>query len=497
MATSPIGAWHRIVPVAVLAAAIVQQCRLSLDCDVSWLLTAGDHLLDGQRLYVDILETNPPASVLLYLPALLLGRLTGMRAEAATVLLVLLLAVAMIAASARILIRAALLAPQHAPAARAIALAILTLLPAACFAQREQIALLTMLPMMAVTMARSAARSSAPPVARRAALLAGVGGGVTMAIKPHFALPILFGCLWSCGRARSWKTLIVPETIAAGVLVFGYGVTVVTLFPHFLHDSLPVLRAAYLPSRDSLIHLLDKPALLVSACAALVALRLADRPVGMPTVMVPLLGALGFLLAAIAQGKGYLNHYYPVAALALLALAAALARAPGGRDRRLAAAILLVLALLGTQCFANVSGYPGLYAAVKRVAPPYPKIIVAGGSLDIGHPLTRQLDGRWVGRAPSLWISANVAGLLSRPGLSRDPAMRRTVIGYARRDATMFAEDVRRGQPDVVLVEGGDALGWIHANAEVARALADYRAVDHVGQIQIWMRPRASTLRPG
>ena len=52
-----------------------------LGADMSWLLTAADGMIAGQRLYVDIWETNPPFSVLLYLPAAYAEHLLGLRAE--------------------------------------------------------------------------------------------------------------------------------------------------------------------------------------------------------------------------------------------------------------------------------------------------------------------------------------------------------------------------------------------------------------------------------
>src|SRR5690349_11187977 len=56
------------VPAAVLAAAVLLRFFLLANTDVSWLLTVAERVLDGQRLYIDVIETNPPAAVLLYLP---------------------------------------------------------------------------------------------------------------------------------------------------------------------------------------------------------------------------------------------------------------------------------------------------------------------------------------------------------------------------------------------------------------------------------------------
>jgi hypothetical protein len=67
----------RLLVIALFAAAMSLQQRLPLNLDVSWLLVAGKRVLDGERLYVDIVEINPPMAVFAYLPAIVLARATG------------------------------------------------------------------------------------------------------------------------------------------------------------------------------------------------------------------------------------------------------------------------------------------------------------------------------------------------------------------------------------------------------------------------------------
>src|SRR5947207_15162522 len=66
---------------AVFAAAIALRHLVAANTDVSWLLIAGDRMLDGAHLYSDIIETNPPMAVLIYVPALLIARALGFPAE--------------------------------------------------------------------------------------------------------------------------------------------------------------------------------------------------------------------------------------------------------------------------------------------------------------------------------------------------------------------------------------------------------------------------------
>src|SRR5262249_18542521 len=52
--------------------------------DVSWLITVCERILNGERAYVDFFATTPPVAMLLYMPGVLLSRLTGITPEAAT-----------------------------------------------------------------------------------------------------------------------------------------------------------------------------------------------------------------------------------------------------------------------------------------------------------------------------------------------------------------------------------------------------------------------------
>ena len=82
----------------------LQQALGHLNGDVSWFITFAEKVLGGARAYVDVSDPNPPAAFLLYMPAVLVARWTGLRVETATVLQFFLLvagSLALIAAIAR------------------------------------------------------------------------------------------------------------------------------------------------------------------------------------------------------------------------------------------------------------------------------------------------------------------------------------------------------------------------------------------------------------
>ena len=65
----------------LVAFAILQQSLGHHNADNSWLFTVCEKLLDGAQPYVDVIETNPPASFMIYMPAVLLARMIGLPIE--------------------------------------------------------------------------------------------------------------------------------------------------------------------------------------------------------------------------------------------------------------------------------------------------------------------------------------------------------------------------------------------------------------------------------
>src|ERR1700716_2170168 len=87
----------------VFVVAILLRQVVPLNTDVSWLLVIGERVLDGQRLYVDIVEINPPMAVMAYLPGIALARALGLDPKIVIDGQMLLLAAASLLAAWRIL----------------------------------------------------------------------------------------------------------------------------------------------------------------------------------------------------------------------------------------------------------------------------------------------------------------------------------------------------------------------------------------------------------
>ena len=64
---------------AVTIFSVFYQQRWGTIADTSWLITVCERVLAGERLYVDLIETNPPFSVWLYMPPVALANALGVR----------------------------------------------------------------------------------------------------------------------------------------------------------------------------------------------------------------------------------------------------------------------------------------------------------------------------------------------------------------------------------------------------------------------------------
>ncbi len=473
----------RFASVAVLfVAAVVWHVLTPGNTDIAWLLTVGEHVLDGARPYVDIIETNPPGSVLLYMPAVLFGRALGLGPEIAVVLLTTLCAAGSLALSAALL-RDLSDFDRSAPLFW-VAAAVLLLLPAGSFGQREHIILMTCLPLLSAVIARTA---GAPPAARLPRIVAGMAAGIGFAVKPQYVLG-LAGPLLMLWRARGWRSLVAtPEVWMAAVVALLLGVAQLAAFPDFTHTVLPLLMRIYLPERQSWTYLLTCPSAILESAALLAYAALRWRRGSQPISDSATLASLGFFAAYLMQGKGWPYHAYPAIASALIGLGALMCgpRRPSPVPVVAAGAAILSIGFVAGVWFDGRRDLrteaPGLEQAVTSLGP-HPKLMSLASDIAVGHPFVREVGGRWVGTLMSSWISLEIHRLTG--GL--DPHSRYGA-DLALQDRVM-ASDMRERRPDAVLATTPGWSSWLASQPNVAQALADYRLAGTFGDVMLWTR---------
>jgi hypothetical protein len=471
----------------VFVLAILMRQVIPLNTDVSWLLIVGERMLDGQRLYHDIIEINPPMAAFAYLPGIALARGLGVDPRHVVDVQLLVLAGASLLAVARILWRLPSLAQRNWGPFAVWAAAVLTILPMHVFGQREHIATLTFLPALAVY----ALRSEREPVPLWAILIAGLGAGITLSFKPFFAVPAGLCIVASAILSRSWLVLFSPENIIAAVLVSAVSIGTYLFFPEYFTVTYPLVRDTYLSwSMPASVVFLNGATLIFAV--AMICMLLTRQKKRDALLLSAVLASVGFAVSFFLQRRGWAYHSYPMVALAMLVLGYTLTGAREAQPRHRRGEIVTALVLgttfvLGIHWF-NVTVYVGPIREAVAGLKAHPRILILSGEAAIGHPLVRDIEGVWVSRQENLWIREFVR--LTRERTSVDAPTDARLNDDLALERKWLIEDFRKTPPDIVLVDNlRDGWGdWARADAEVAQLLKPYSRVRSVEGIDILRR---------
>jgi hypothetical protein len=485
------GSWtvtplHAVV--AVFLVAIMVRGVLPFNVDVSWWLIVCERMLDGQRLYVDILETNPPMAGSVYMLGVVVARAIDARPEVVTNALIFLLIAGSLALTWRAL-RFSALRERAGGAAAVWATAMLTILPMYDFGQREHLALVVMLPALAVYILRANRERVAPS----AILIAGLCAATTMNFKPYFVFGVGFCILTAAVQARDWRVLFAPENWIAAALVVIHAVCIVAFYPEYFTLIYPLVRDVYLLLKVPFLFILLTSATTLWLLAIMVVLVLQRqrRKIDVAAVVM-MAGSLGFAVSFFIQGKGWGYHAYPMVALGLLAAGWAIAARADEQavSRWLRAGTMLIVALT----FANACFWFNASVDMRQVQEevtligPRPKILMLSAAAVIGHPMVREVGGTWVSRQEAFWVREVVRRALKDGTIDQATADR--LAGYVAHERAGLIEDFRKQAPDVVLIDNqnSDWGSWAAADPELSALLKPYVPVKNINGIEILQR---------
>jgi hypothetical protein len=154
---------------------------------------------------------------------------------------------------------------------------------------------------------------------------------------------------------------------------------------------------------------------------------------------------------------------------------------------------LMLPALLGAPIlfgtiiqFTGWEEYDGLTAAVRRHAPPHPRLASITGELDVGHPLVHRVGGTWAMRTHSLWLMTCAMTLLQ--DTKQSPEMAERLRGYIAQDAHAFREDVAANKPDLIIAQTDGTIAPVLRHPDIVAALKDYTPVEVVGSLTLYGR---------
>lgn len=397
---------------------VVVEMRSVPSADVSFYLYGTSRILDGARLYVDVVEVNPPMVFLIDMPAVLVARwlqVSDISAYRLFVVAILIISLGLSQSSLRLLSGGSG-GPSRALVNFLLVFALFAV-PGEAFGQREHVMFALAIPYLL-----SACSWAAAPRPSRNAVIIGVLAGVGFALKPYFVV------LW--GAVEVWLVVKRPpgrffktESLAIGATIVAYVVAVWLVTPEYFR-LLQLLGTAY--SRYMSVSPLATLAIGEGSAVCLAALLAfaAFKRVGLgePLSEGFAIGTASLLVAAALQRKGWWYHFYPSVAASLVLMGTLLMRARAARPALITRLFTYVSAAAGLFVVGSslsrivkvivdpydesVTRYPSyreLEALVTQRSPGQP-VMVWSFNIHSGFPLVPSAGAKWGSRFPSMWL---------------------------------------------------------------------------------------------
>ena len=470
-----------------------------LNHDAAAVLGFAQRMLDGERLYAELIDVNPPLVFLFSVMPAALARATGLPAPTLLCAGVLILTLGSVRLSARVLAQGGL---AGFPAIRALAAPALLIallgLPMHSFAQREHLLAIFTLPYLF----GAGQRIDGRPLPRALAVAVAAFAALGLLLKPHFlaiALLVELGVLVARGPARAFRfaepwTLLAMGLAYLGVVLIGFTAYVTEILPLarglYDHADLGVFVAIVLGDQV--------PALLVVLLAG-VAVAVARRD---GTLAALSMGLLGATLAGVSQGKGWDYHFVCARGFALvlgvLAVARLFGAAPVPRGLTLA---ITALALAGSGALSPVfkaqrefeaSPTGRLVPLLRQYAPGKP-VLWLTGAIYPQYPALPYNGSRSAMTYMSLWMLPALYG-------AGEPVNAPETMGdFEKRLFDDVGTSLDRIRPPLVIVadpdsEGGfrkpgfDYLAYFERHPNFAASWTQYRAVARVDRLTLYER---------
>ena len=470
--------------------------------DSAWLLYGTGRMLEGARLYLDIVEVNPPLIFYLSVPPVLAARFLDLPVVDLFVLYIFALAAGSLALTREVMRS---LPIEQAPLRRMLLVAAffgLIVLPGPVLGQREHLVTILGLPYLVLVAVRSDGRD----VSRRLAVVCGLAAGLAFSIKPPLlVVPALLELYLFIVR-RPRILLFRPETLALAAAVSAYILSIVLFTPEYLTFIVPMAVMTYHAYETTWPIVLGRVETLLLPIAIALVFLTRDRRAASRLNDAFLITALCAYVFYVIERKGWQYQVYPVDAMLMLLVGVSLTRALWRHDtytsreaRWVRPAFLVVVLLVGLGVSAAARG--NYRNSMTTVMTPYVRENAAHGGFAVlsahvvwGFPLTVYAGVDWNMRLPALWM---VPGLIRARATARGPAPELDRLERYVIDAVV--EDFARHPPDVVLVDarqqktyfGGlafDYLAFFSRDPRFRQVWQDYRLDISEPWFQIYRR---------
>ena len=461
--------------------------------DVAWYLVATQKwLFEGARLYVDLIEVNPPLNFYLTIPAVLLSNTLNISPTNAQYLVVAILMTVSLTWIWDILER-----DQNLPMIRKKLILVLVgfatvLASAKHIAQREHMMLLFILPYVFGYLVL------ATPDKGKGALARAGFAAIGLCIKPHFMIyPIMMTLLMIWRRKSLWP-IVAPANlviVAVGAIYVGM---VMLLHPEYLNEIVPMavhVYGAYGYDAQSILTVAKPLVFALFIVLGFLVLIKPDKIMGFDVLIVAVIAAS---ISYIMQWTGYAYQILPAHALILIACIWVI-----GHTKRLTP--VSIWAMVAIAYIAIIQINAGYYQnrAYVILSPHLDKqesgygLMLLSNSVYAGFPIALETEANWISRYPTLWLIPGAVNYIANNDC--DDGQNRCVkhLEILSKTRKNIISGIETGMPDILIFDR--SLAYITDNSftyndflsqdpRYAKLIADYEIKERLPHFTIMQR---------
>lgn len=293
------------------------QTKLLIKGDVIWLFYLADKVLHGGKYLQDFFEINPPLSIYIYVPAVLISKIFSLSPIHSARSYVFGLSLCSLFLCYLQINR--IFSKNEALGGLGFLLSIVfvfIILPMSEFGQRENLLVILTLPYFLSLVCHLKKK----PVSTGCAILIGLMAGIGFAIKPFYIISLSFVESYYLFSSKKVRHLLRPETITMAMVTLFYLLVVVYFNPDYLYSVVPVAaKFYYISFASSLRYLIISPIFYYSLLAlGLYAVQYKTLGKDQALVCILLLAMSGFMGGYLLQRIPWYYHVYPAFALTIL-----------------------------------------------------------------------------------------------------------------------------------------------------------------------------------
>lgn len=442
---------------------IAIQSQYYLGGNVSWLVTCAMRLVQGYSMSEYAYETNPPMSILIYLPHAVLSLITGMKLPYAT-LLVSYIFIAISLLATYLILKFYDFLSEGEKAALLFSFVIsFTVLNANYFGDREHIMMLGLVPFVLVQYAITRDTKLCPILQNTVLFF----GGFCILIKPYYGLlpvTMLFARTikrknLSVLKDRDFQFLVLTTLTYAFILLIFFSDYLTTILP----DVISFYTSQTNPEETAL-NIAVPLVLFVSFCL----LHFTIIPIkGDKNRLANLMLNMGFLcfLPYFGQYKGFYNHIVPILVFLLASVSLNISANIQGAVKNLNNAYkfatpfaFAALVTLGVAwIFAppqktfpthhDISALP-IARFLDETCPSPCRFYALHPSIEVFNPTAFYIGAEHASRFPVHWFIPKIVRLQN----SDDVADQKSGAFYKEKYTKFMIEDITRAQPDIILI---------------------------------------------